>query len=175
MDLMAVVMPCCGLTDREEWPDSCNMNLYDDGGMSVGWHSDDESLFQGKFQDIAIISLSLGVTRTFELRKNWPTEEEDLDGNRFSISLESGDLMTMEGMLQKHYQHRVPKEDCVEGPRINLTWRWIVKHRTRCPQCRNRRGDKDDEEEEEEDEDEDRPRPRGRGKGKGKSKRSKGK
>lgn len=29
--------------------------------------------------------------------------------------------MTMEGMMQKHFQHRIPKGGCVE-PRINLTW-----------------------------------------------------
>ena len=29
----------------EDWPDSCNLNLYTDGGMSVGWHADDEALF----------------------------------------------------------------------------------------------------------------------------------
>merc|ERR1712113_677219 len=38
-------------------------------------------------------------------------------------------LMTMEGMVQKHYQHRVPREEYIKGPRINLTWRWVVKHR----------------------------------------------
>merc|ERR1711959_496187 len=135
VQLMSVIMPLAGIPDMSQWPNSCNLNLYDDGGMSVGWHSDDESLFQGKFQDISIISLSLGVTRTFELRKNWPTEEEDTVSR---MSLNSGDLMTMEGMLQKHFQHRVPKEEVVEGPRINLTWRWILKHRTKCPQCRTR-------------------------------------
>merc|ERR1719329_1422207 len=72
VDIMGKVMPYCGLKDRAEWPTCCNMNLYNDGGMSVGWHSDDESLFQGKFVDIGIISLSLGVTRKFELRKIWP-------------------------------------------------------------------------------------------------------
>lgn len=117
------------------------MNLYDDGGMSVGWHSDDESLFQGKFRDINIISLSLGVTRNFELRRNWPEARED---NVARMRLQSGDIMTMEGMLQKHFQHRVPKEECVEAPRINLTWRWVVKHMPKCPQCRNR-GNRDEE------------------------------
>ena len=36
-----------------------------DGAMSVGWHADDERLFQGKASDIRIISLSLGCTRRF--------------------------------------------------------------------------------------------------------------
>jgi len=135
VEIMKCVMPYCGLTDKASWPTSCNMNLYTDGGMSVGWHSDDEALFQGKFRDIQIISLSLGVARKFEMRKNWPEEKEKAVTVKL---LKSGDLMTMEGMLQKHYQHRVPKENHVEGPRINLTWRWVVKHGPKCPQQRSR-------------------------------------
>ena len=34
-----------------EWPNSCNLNLYDTGGSSVAWHADDESLFNGKAQE----------------------------------------------------------------------------------------------------------------------------
>merc|ERR1712187_713338 len=117
-------MPICGLQE-DGWPDSCNLNLYEDGGAAVGWHADDESLFQGKFRDIMIISLSLGVTRKFELRYNWPTDEE---AGTYQMTLNSGDLMTMEGMVQKHMQHRVPKEGHVDSPRINLTGRWVVKH-----------------------------------------------
>merc|ERR1719401_86438 len=44
----------------------------------------------------------------------------------------------MEGMTQKHFQHRVPRESGVAGPRINLTWRWILKHTPRCPAGRLR-------------------------------------
>merc|ERR1711862_338785 len=120
----AILMPFCGLPDATAWPNSCNLNLYEDGGMSVGWHSDDERLFNGKFQDIRIISFSLGARRKFELRPNWP------DTGMVPIKpvlLGNGDLMTMEGMTQKHFQHRVPKE-AVQGPRINLTWRWTLKH-----------------------------------------------
>lgn len=126
VELLEIVMPKCGITERCQWPNSCNLNLYTDGGMSVGWHSDDEVLFQGKFQDIRIISLSFGVRRKFELRANWPEEGEPPVR---IMSLGDGDLCTMEGMFQKHFQHRVPKEGNVNGPRINLTWRWIVKPR----------------------------------------------
>lgn len=136
LNLMATIMPMCGFTDRSLWPNSCNLNLYEDGGMSVGWHSDDESLFQGKFIDVRIISLSLGAKRKFELRANWPGEAER---PLRSVMLADGDMMTMEGMTQKHFQHRVPKEGHVDGPRINLTWRWTVKHTPRCPMSRQRR------------------------------------
>jgi len=128
-DLMELAMPFCGISDRKGWPTSCNLNLYEDGGMSVGWHADDERLFQGKFRDVRIISLSFGARRRFELRPNWP---EDGERSLYQIDLEDGDICTMEGMTQKHYQHRVPREDYVSGPRINLTWRWIVRHHVNC-------------------------------------------
>jgi len=136
IDIMKEVMPRCGLFNIEEWPNSCNLNLYDDGAMSVGWHSDDESLFQGKFVDIRIVSLSLGTRRKFEIRTNWPGEGERPVR---TMSLGDGDLCTMEGMFQKHFQHRVPKESGIDGPRINLTWRWVRKHAPKCPAGRPRR------------------------------------
>lgn len=136
LTMLAETMPLCGLPNEEDWPNCCNMNLYEDGAAAVGWHSDDESLFQGKFRDILIISLSFGVTRTFELRVNYPEEGEQAV---YQIRPGSGDLMTMEGMTQKHCQHRVVKEERIDGPRINLTWRWVVKHNPKCPAGRGRR------------------------------------
>jgi len=133
--MMRSAMPMCGLQEMKDWPDSCNLNLYEDGSMSVGWHSDDEKLFQGKFTDILIISVSFGTARRFELRTNWPENNEK---SLRRVQLGNGDLMTMEGMCQKHFQHRVPKEDGKDGPRINLTWRWVLKHNPRCPAGRNR-------------------------------------
>merc|ERR1712185_147860 len=76
ISLLEDVMQYCGI-DRDNWPDSCNLNLYEDGGSAVGWHADDEALFQGKFRDILIISLSLGVSRKFELRYSHPEAGED--------------------------------------------------------------------------------------------------
>jgi len=77
VQLMSEVMPFCGFTSIGEWPDCCNLNLYTDGASTVGWHSDDEALFQGRYQDITIISMSLGVPRTFELRYLYPEEHEE--------------------------------------------------------------------------------------------------
>merc|ERR1712070_1277601 len=68
--IMNVVMPFFGLPHAADWPNSCNLNLYDTGDSSVAWHADDEALFNGKFQDVRILSLSLGSRRTFEMRPN---------------------------------------------------------------------------------------------------------
>jgi alkylated DNA repair dioxygenase AlkB len=43
-----------------------NINLYEHGKHSVGWHRGDEKLFNGLHRSIGIVSLSLGATRTFE-------------------------------------------------------------------------------------------------------------
>eukprot|EP00929_Paragymnodinium_shiwhaense_P098772 TRINITY_DN60261_c0_g1_i1.p1 TRINITY_DN60261_c0_g1~~TRINITY_DN60261_c0_g1_i1.p1 ORF type:complete len:638 (-),score=124.24 TRINITY_DN60261_c0_g1_i1:39-1952(-) len=129
-DIMKACMPLCGLEDEAKWPNSCNLNLYEGGSMSVGWHADDEKLFQGRYKDCLIISLSLGETRAFELRENDVGDEPE-ERSRVRLKLNSGDLCTMEGLTQKHYQHRVPKEK-LSGARINLTWRWVKKHRPDC-------------------------------------------
>lgn len=129
-EIMGVYMKYCGLPDPAQWPNSCNVNLYENGSQSVGWHADDEALFQGLHQDIRILSLSLGQKRKFDLKKNWPEEGEK---SMHRLLLGNGCLCTMEGMVQKHYQHRVPKEGEDLGPRINLTWRWILKHAKACP------------------------------------------
>ncbi|CAE7938792.1 Alkbh3 [Symbiodinium sp. KB8] len=153
-EVMSVCMPLCGLP-MHQWPNSCNLNLYMDGQHSVGWHADNEALFQGKVRDCRIISLSLGQSRRFELQCGQ-------DFHRLELS--DGDLCTMEGMTQKYYKHRVPKElgihriELIKGiiygayrslgwyrmhrvlkelgkkvaARINLTWRWIVQH-CDCP------------------------------------------
>mmetsp|Transcript_135193 Transcript_135193/g.328593 ORF Transcript_135193/g.328593 Transcript_135193/m.328593 type:complete len:669 (+) Transcript_135193:3-2009(+) len=128
-EAMEICMPLCGLSDPQTWPDSCNLNLYEDGAHSVAWHADDEGLFQGTVDDCLIISLSLGHARRFQLK---PAEDSEGDGIT-SLLLSGGDLCTMEGMTQKHYFHRVPKErgDSV-GPRVNLTWRFIKAHGSGC-------------------------------------------
>ena len=123
--LMKTVMPLVGINAREAWPNSCNLNHYTDGESSVGWHADDEALFQGNQQQICIVSLSLGAKRTFEIQGQWS------GAKKHKIDLQSGDLLTMEGWTQYYYRHRVPKQTGA-APRINLTWRWVVKHGEGC-------------------------------------------
>jgi len=125
LEIMEVYMPLFGFPAREEWPNSCNLNLYEDGNMSVGWHADNEKLFLGRFEDIRILSVSLGQTRTFELRLQ-ELEDEAESRPKQRMNLRDGDLCTMEGLTQKYYEHRLAKEGAA-GPRINLTWRWIKR------------------------------------------------
>eukprot|EP00973_Karenia_brevis_P022707 3125290-Karenia_brevis.AAC.1 len=111
-------MPRFGITSRKEWPNGCNINLYDHGGVDLDWHSDDEEIHVRSSQGSQILSLSLGVDRRFQLKpkSGWPTHD---------ILLRGGDLVAMTGFTQDHYIHRVPVDRGVRGPRISLTWRWI--------------------------------------------------
>ena len=109
LEVLKVVMPLCGPSSPATWPNGRNLKVCADGTDALDRHSDDEPLFQGIHQDRFIISFSLGQ-----------------------------DLCTMEGMTQKHLQHRVPPQGNVNEPRINLTWRWVVKHNASCPSSRTR-------------------------------------
>ena len=110
-------------------PNAVNCNLYEGHADSVGWHADDEPLFDAVQNWATIISLSLGESRLFQIR--------DAVGAIRSTTLNSGDILVMHGAVQKHFVHRVPPGEArSDGSRINLTWRWIRRHShaDRCPE-----------------------------------------
>jgi len=108
-----------------DMPNSCNINLYRNGDDSVGWHTDNEQLFEAEDIDACILSLSLGASRKFQVK---PQNKTEVGTAWKTFVLHHGDLATMEGKFQRHYLHAVPKEPRVSEPRINLTWRWITQH-----------------------------------------------
>ncbi|XP_008585622.1 PREDICTED: alpha-ketoglutarate-dependent dioxygenase alkB homolog 3 isoform X2 [Galeopterus variegatus] len=99
-------------------------NLYRNEKDSVDWHSDDEPSL-GRCPIIA--SLSFGATRTFEMRKKPPPEENGdyTYVEKVKIPLDHGTLLIMEGAAQADWQHRVPKEYHSREPRVNLTFRTV--------------------------------------------------
>jgi len=136
VNIMHSVMPRCGVPCEQDWPDSCTIDLFEEGKNSVGWHAVDENLFQGKFRDACLIMLALGDKRSYEFRLNWPRQgEKSIE----KLVLGSGDLLTMEGMFQKHFQHRLPKQSDFSGSHITVCWRWICKHQPKCRCARQNR------------------------------------
>merc|ERR1712110_498992 len=121
LELMQSVMPLCGLEDPETWPNSCHLSCYsqDDG---LPWHADDQPIFCGTTQRCPIICLSLCGKRFLELRRNGEIKDSNTS---CKVEVSGGDIYTMEGMTQAHYQHRVSYKG---GVRLSLTWRWIVAH-----------------------------------------------
>ena len=94
------------------------LNFYRDGRDGMGWHADDEPELGDR---PAIASISLGAVRRFVLRsRSEPSRKIDL-------SLSPGSLLVMAGDLQQHWQHQVPKTARPVGPRINLTFRRILR------------------------------------------------
>ena len=94
---------------------SCLLNLYASGMESMSWHSDNEKEL---LPNGAIASVSFGAERRF-LFKHRRT------GHRIELLLEHGSILLMNGEIQRHWLHALPKMTRVQALRINLTFRTI--------------------------------------------------
>lgn len=92
------------------------LNYYRDGADSMGMHSDDEPELGPR---PAIASLSYGATRSFVLRHKRTRRTLKFD-------LADGNLLLMAGSLQQNWLHGINKTAKPTGPRLNLTFRYIV-------------------------------------------------
>jgi alkylated DNA repair dioxygenase AlkB len=92
------------------------LNYYRDERDSMGMHSDDEAELGPA---PAIASLSFGATRTLILRHKTSKRSVRLD-------LTAGSLLLMAGNTQANWQHGINKQTRPCGPRLNLTFRFIV-------------------------------------------------
>jgi alkylated DNA repair dioxygenase AlkB len=95
------------------------LNYYRDHNDRMGFHSDDEPEL-GKQPTIA--SLSLGETRTLTLKHR---RRKDLEPVR--LALESGSLLVMKDQTQRNWKHGIARESRPCGPRVNLTFRRILR------------------------------------------------
>lgn len=96
---------------------ACLLNLYHDGREGMAWHSDAERDLK---KNGAIGSLSLGAVRHFSFKHKQSQQT-------VSHLLEHGSLLIIKGTTQSHWLHRLPPTTTVHAPRINLTFRTIVK------------------------------------------------
>lgn len=96
------------------------LNLYRDGKDSMGWHSDDEPELGTQ---PVIASISLGEERMFHFRHKTPDKYPT-----YKLRLASGSLLWMGGHTQTHWKHQLPKTQKTVGPRINLTFRKIIRN-----------------------------------------------
>ena len=93
-------------------------NYYRDGGDSINWHSDDESMLGPTEKNVLIASVTFGYERRFIL-KNKQTKQ------KMTIMLGQGDVLVMGGQAQKYWVHKIPKTSKATEPRLNLTFRVI--------------------------------------------------
>merc|ERR1719461_2446729 len=110
-------------------PNSVNINWYKNGSAGIGAHSDDEVLFQGLYRPIKIVSFSLGAVRRFEVYHYDNTTPE---GMVAGFDMPNASYITMEGNFQRDYKHKIPVYETEMPPRLNITWRWVVKHNPEC-------------------------------------------
>ncbi len=96
---------------------SCLLNLYHNGEEGMAWHSDGE---KDLLKHGAIASVSFGAERKFSFKHKQSKET-------VSLELEHGSLLVMKGETQINWLHRLPPTKRILGPRINLTFRTIVK------------------------------------------------
>lgn len=104
-------------TKTGETFNSCLLNLYHNGDEGMAWHSDGEIDLK---KDGAIGSLSFGAERKFAFKHKHTKEKVEL-------VLEHGSLLVMKGVTQTHWLHRLPPTKRITTPRVNLTFRTIVK------------------------------------------------
>ena len=96
---------------------SCLLNLYHNGSEGLSWHSDDEGFFK---KNSAIASITFGAERKFSF-KHKDTKEV------VSLILQHGSVLVMKDETQTHWLHSLPPTKKVHRPRINLTFRTMVK------------------------------------------------
>ena len=95
---------------------SCLLNLYHDGNVGMGWHSDDEKSIE---ENSTIASVSFGAERKFSFKHKQ-------NKKIISVLLEHGSLLLSKEVTQKNWLHSLPKSKKITLPRINLTFRRMV-------------------------------------------------
>lgn len=95
------------------------LNYYRDHRDSMGFHSDDEPEL-GSCPVIA--SVSFGDVRQFVLKHRTRKDIKNV-----KLQLPSGSLLLMKGATQANWKHGIPKESKPCGPRVNLTFRRILR------------------------------------------------
>lgn len=117
------LLPCQGearyhgpvLTDEAAW------DFFERLKHDTAWRQDEVVLYEMLEPRGPIASLSLGAERRFVfLHKSGATPD-------VPVLMAHGGLLVMRGITQIHWSHCLPKSRRVTEPRINLTFRRIVR------------------------------------------------
>ena len=95
------------------------VNRYRSGDDSMGLHADDEPEL-GPDPVVAIVSL--GTARRLVVK---PRHKQDRDRHDFELG--HGALLVMGGTCQRDYVHGVPRQAGIQGERISLTFRRLLR------------------------------------------------
>ena len=108
--------PWCG---KKDVPTGANLNEYAGSGSFIRWHSDNEPLFGPQNCPKLKVSLSLGNSVVFMVRRRASRNVPS------SIRLDHGDVLVMDGLAQSEYEHCTASELQVN--------RWVAQHTASCP------------------------------------------
>ena len=119
-DIMAELMPVCGILEKSKWPNGINVNYYANGlvcssfhdhfyfhnfrNSKLGYHADNEALHFSQdrgandSRHFVIGSFSLGSSRSFLVKHKSTTEIT-------TLRLGQGDLIAMCGNFQDKFIH----------------------------------------------------------------------
>jgi len=95
------------------------LNLYRNGNDGVSWHSDKIDRLGS---NPIIASVTFGETRMFRLRHKFRKDVPQVE-----IPLYHGSFLIMAGKTNSFWEHAVPKTSKEVLPRINLTFRRVIK------------------------------------------------
>lgn len=97
----------------------CLLNYYRDGNDYMGWHRDNAHAL-GEYP--VIVTVSFGATRIFQFRDY--KEKVPV----VSLELEHGSVLLVKKQTQEFWEQRLPKTTLPVMPRINLTFRLMLKN-----------------------------------------------
>ena len=98
---------------------SCLLNYYSDGKVTIGHHSDNCNNLHGGYAKAIVVSISYYATRKMEFVSRNRQE-------KLQIDLNHGDILLMGSGCQQHYLHGIVKDTKCLGHRINLTFREFI-------------------------------------------------
>ena len=114
LKLRSSVQQVCGHTFN-----SVLLNYYRDHQDCMGFHADDEPELG---PEPVIASLSLGAERQFVFKHKNRNDQQNV-----RLRLPSCSVLLMKGATQKNWKHGAPRQSRPCGPRVNLTFRTIVR------------------------------------------------
>ena len=76
-------------------------NVFSTAGL--GWHADNELIHGSVNEPFAILSLSLGATRTFLIQNSIGSGGTS---PIIDVPMRNGDLLSMNGLFQKQFKHK---------------------------------------------------------------------
>lgn len=115
--------------DNKPLPNHLVVNFYENGSKYIHFHQDKtkDMLEIGGDDEYIIVSISLGTTRNFRLKRYKDQKDDDLNNFDVPGGVQDGDIIVMRGLTNHCWEHTILKQSAniVPGPRWSLTFRFV--------------------------------------------------